>query len=386
MDIRGIAKQAKVSTATVSRTLNLVPSVKPALAKRVWRVVNDLGFCPNTQARSLVTGESRIFGVITPGICHPFYGSIVEDFQLLAEKRNYEVILSTTGHDLERLRLSTKRMIGRRVDGIAILGIDVPKEIIAEIAHAHVPIVVADLAKEYPPARNIRIDYLHGIRQAVQHLAALRHNRIAFVTGPPHLSAAASRRHAFEKSMEEISLCVAPQFIFPGDHSIECGKYSMAQLARLPYPPSAVICASDLTAVGLLQEASKRGIRIPRDLSVVGIEDIWLSQFSVPALTTVQLSHAKLAECAFTALLKSSENHSFLSDAGGCDLITELVLRSSTSISRTGGHRTRPPLKSSRRPIDSGWVRNTPMNPDLPSLEPIPNEILQSRRGKVDAT
>src|SRR5690349_24575053 len=119
MDIREIARRAKVSTATVSRAINRVPTVDPQLAKRVWRVVDELGYYPNTQARALVSGRSRIFGLIVSEFTNPFFPEIVQTFENLAVENNYEILLTSTVNDPKRTESSVRRMIERRVDGVA---------------------------------------------------------------------------------------------------------------------------------------------------------------------------------------------------------------------------------------------------------------------------
>ena len=121
MDIREIAKRAKVSTATVSRAINRVPTVDPQLAKRVWRVVEELGYYPNTQARALVSGKTRIFGLIVSEITNPFFPEIVQSFEDIAVQHNYEILLTSTVHDPKRMEMSVRRMLERRVEGVAIL-------------------------------------------------------------------------------------------------------------------------------------------------------------------------------------------------------------------------------------------------------------------------
>src|SRR5579863_3226888 len=115
MDIREIARRAKVSTATVSRTINRIPTVDPHLAKRVWRVIDELGYYPNTQARALVSGRSRIFGLIVSEITNPFFPEIVQGFEDIAVQNNYEILTTSTVHDPGRMALSVRRMIERRV-------------------------------------------------------------------------------------------------------------------------------------------------------------------------------------------------------------------------------------------------------------------------------
>src|SRR3954468_4292298 len=117
MDIREIARRARVSTATVSRTINRIPTVNPQLAKRVWNVVEELGYYPNTQACALVSGRSRIFGLIISEITNPFFPEIVQVFERIAVEHYYEIMLTSTGHDPMQMETAVRRMIERRVEG-----------------------------------------------------------------------------------------------------------------------------------------------------------------------------------------------------------------------------------------------------------------------------
>src|SRR6201984_1858564 len=201
MDIREIARRAKVSTATVSRTINRVPTVDPQLARRVWRVVEELGYYPNTQARGLVSGKTRIFGLIVSEITNPFFPEIVQSFEHIAVQHNYEILLTSTVHDPKRMESSVRRMIERRVEGVAVLTFGMEESLIEYLRYRKVPLVFVDVGPDVPGVANIRVNYLHGIRQAVQHLAALRHTRIAFIAGPQHLKSAMARRDAFRTAM-----------------------------------------------------------------------------------------------------------------------------------------------------------------------------------------
>src|SRR2546423_10408900 len=201
MDLREIARRAKVSTATVSRAINHVSTVNPQLAKRVWKVVDELGYFPNTQARALVSGRSRLLGLVVSEITNPFFPEIVETFEHLAVENNYEILLTSTVHDPKRMELSVRRMIERRVDGVAILTFGMEESLLEHLRFRKVPLVFVDVGPGAPGISNIRINYQNGIRQAVQHLAALRHKRIAFVSGPLDLKSAVARREAFQQSM-----------------------------------------------------------------------------------------------------------------------------------------------------------------------------------------
>ena len=331
MDIREIARRAKVSTATVSRTINRVPSVDPQLARRVWKVVEELGYYPNTQARALVSGKSRIFGLVVSEITNPFFPEIVQAFEDIAVHHNYEILLTSTVHDPKRMELAVRRMIERRVDGVAILTFGMEDSLVEDLRFRKVPLVFVDVGPHVPGVCNIRINYQHGIRQAVQHLAALRHSRIAFIAGPSNLKSAMARRAAFEAAMREIGLEVPPEMIVEGDHRMEGGMRALVQLAGLPERPTAILCSNDMTAVGVMREAYEYGIVIPRDLSLVGFDDIRLSQFTTPPLTTIQMSQTVLAEYAFQALLSEVQRTS-ASPVSEYELLTTLVLRRSTAL------------------------------------------------------
>ena len=200
MDLREIARRAKVSTATVSRAINHVSTVNPQLAKRVWKVVDELGYFPNTQARALVSGRSRILGLIVSEITNPFFPEIVQTFEHLAVENNYEILLTSTVNDPKRMEQSVRRMIERRVEGVAILTFGMEESLLGHLRFRKVPLVFVDVGPDAPGIVNIRINYLNGIRQAVQHLAALRHTRIAFVAGPPRLKSALARTEALTGS------------------------------------------------------------------------------------------------------------------------------------------------------------------------------------------
>ena len=336
MDIREIAKRAKVSTATVSRTINRVPSVDPQLAKRVWKVVEELGYYPNTQARALVSGKSRIFGLIVSEITNPFFPEIVQAFEDIAVQHNYEILLTSTVHNPKRMELAVRRMIERRVDGVAILTFGMEDSLIEDLRFRKLPLVFVDVGPHVPGVSNIRVNYQHGIRQAVQHLAALRHVRIAFVTGPLHLKSALARKAAFEGAMQEIGLPVPPEMIVVGDHKMEGGIQAFVQLVNLANRPTAILCSNDMTAIGVMREAYEYGVVIPRDLSVVGFDDIRISQFTTPPLTTVQMSQTLLAEYAFKALRNEVERQSTSPAGHEFELPTNLILRGSTALAPSG--------------------------------------------------
>ncbi len=347
MDIREIARRAKVSTATVSRAINHVPTVDPQLAKRVWKVVDELGYYPNTQARALVSGRSRIFGLIVSEFTNPFFPEIVQTFETLAVENNYEILLTSTVNDPKRMESSVRRMIERRVDGVAILTFGMEESLLEHLRFRSVPLVFVDVGPNVKGIANIRINYQNGIRQAVQHLAALRHTRIAFVAGPMHLKSALARREAFKASMIEIGL--VPDLIVVGDHHLEGGIRALIELSRLNSRPTAVLCSNDMTAIGVMRQAYEQEIKIPDDLSVVGFDDIRIAEFTIPPLTTVQMSQKELAKIAFQALLNEVEGNPPSHERHEYELTTNLVLRRSTALAQGGRLLTTPSKRAVAR-------------------------------------
>jgi len=156
MNIHEVARRAKVSTATVSRAMNQVPTVDPQLAKRVWKAIGELSYFPNTQARALVSGRSRIFGLVVSEITNPFFPEVVQTFEHLAVQHNYEILLTSTVHDPKRMEISVRRMIERRVDGVAILTFGMEDSLIQDLRFRKVPLVFVDVGPSAPGVSNIR--------------------------------------------------------------------------------------------------------------------------------------------------------------------------------------------------------------------------------------
>src|ERR1700682_3319605 len=337
MNIREIAKRARVSTATVSRTINRHPSVQPQLAKRVWRIVEELGYFPSTQARALVSGRSRIFGLIVSEITNPFFPEIVHVFEQIALEHNYEILVSSTVHDPERMKISVRRMLEHRVEGVAVMTFGMEESLLDDLKLRNVPLVFVDVGPPRPRVSNIRIDYLPGIRQAVQHLAALRHEKIAFIAGPLTLKSALARKDAFIRSMSEIGMAANPELIVEGNHSLEGGEEAFAKLLNRSLRPTAILCSNDMTAIGVMRKCYSEKIVVPRDVSVIGFDNIHLSQYILPPLTTIEMSQTELGRLAFQALLLDVQRET--PNAKGTEYVlkTNFVQRDSTAMNLEKG-------------------------------------------------
>ena len=173
------------------------------------------------------------------------------------------------------------------MEGVAVMTFGMEESLLRELKLRNVPLVFVDVGPARPFVSNIRIDYLHGIRQAVQHLIALRHKQIAFISGPLRLKSASARKRAFVIAMREVGVPVQPGLIVEGDHTSEGGMQAFEKLLSRSPRPTAVVCSNDMTAIGVMRKSYEVGIRIPESISLIGFDDIRLAQFVLPPLTTV---------------------------------------------------------------------------------------------------
>jgi DNA-binding LacI/PurR family transcriptional regulator len=329
MDIRTVAQMANVSIATVSRTFNRVSTVNPRLAKRVWAAIDELDYFPNSQARALVSGRSRLLGLIISDITNPFFPELIQGFEDIAVEHGYEILIGSTNYDSRRMSLCIRRMLERRAEGVAVLTFGVERPLLEQLADRQVPLVFVDVGQERPGISLLCVDYLHGVRQGVRHLAVLGHRKIAFISGPRGLHSAISRQTAFISSLEECGIKSNSLWMVEGDHTMEGGIKAMHRLLQLSNPPTAVMCSNDMTAIGVLHQVYRAGLRVPEDLSVIGFDDIHIAQVTIPPLTTIQMSCLELARAAVTALRAHVEEDG--EPQRNYKIGTNLVVRESTS-------------------------------------------------------
>ena len=334
ISIRDVAKRAGVSIATVSRAVNGIATVDPELAKRVWKAVEEVGYVPNPQARALVSGRSRILGLIVSEITNPFFPELVQEFENLAVAQGYEVMIGSTNYDPERTEQLIRRMLQRNVDGVAIMTFGVEEELVKKLVDSEFPLVFVDHGPNLENIRVLKVDYGEGIRGAVQHLAALGHRSIAFITGPLRLRSAVARRDAFLQSMSELGLTAPEGHIVEGDHTMEGGMTAIGHIVTNDPLPTAVVCSNDMTAIGVLHGLYRTTHKVPNDISVVGFDDIHLAQFMLPPLTTVQMSCKLLAAAAVQALRAGIEPDHPKAGQREWEIPTQLVVRQSTAFPR----------------------------------------------------
>ncbi|MFC6644618.1 LacI family DNA-binding transcriptional regulator [Granulicella cerasi] len=328
MDILAVAKRAGVSSATVSRVLNYPQKVREETAQRVRDAIRELEYIPNNSARSLRSGRSNVYGLIVSDIRNPFFPDLIEQFEALATEHGIDVTFANSGYSEDRMLASVRRLLERNVAAVAVLTSEVSEAAIQRIRDARIPAVFLNQPVLLGDVHNITVDYLNGLKEAVDHLLMLGHKRIGFVAGPPTLSSAARRRQAFVEALRLGGLKANERFIFEGDHKMTGGQAAAESIFSMKQRPTAVICSNDMTAVGLLHATQRLGYSVPKDLSVVGFDDLIFSEIVQPALTTLHLSRLDIATRAFFALHHGRDaNASAQTEV----ILPRLVVRDSTA-------------------------------------------------------
>lgn len=330
-DIRAVAALAKVSIATVSRTINGAPVVSDKLAKRVWQAIEQLNYFPNTHARSLVSGRSRILGIIVENVTNPFFPDLIKSFEEIAVAHGYEILVSSSNSNPANLNTTIRRMIERKVEGVAMLTFGEEEPVLNQLAIHDIPMVFAEFHFDDPNVSTILLDYKTGITAAIAHLVELGHRRIAFLSGPHTIHSAVTRENDFRASMDEFNIPVRKDWVIECGHTLKGGVAGFERLQALTSRPTAIVCSNDMIAIGVLRAAYLQGLHVPQDLSVVGLDDVDFAEFTLPPLTTIRLSRTDLAHAAFEALRQQAEVPEEQNKQREFLVSTSLVVRGSTA-------------------------------------------------------
>jgi DNA-binding LacI/PurR family transcriptional regulator len=333
MRIKDVARAAGVSTATVSHVINNSRFVTEATRERVLSAIEKCNYYPNAHARSLASGRSHMLGVLVSDIANPFFPELVKSIEAAAFERGYDLILLNTNYDAERTSGYIKRLIQRKVAGVALMTSEMDAALIDELARCHVSVVFLDSGSVGERMSNLLVNYESGIDEAVGHLVSLGHRRIAYIGGPGRLRSAIKRLEAFRSSIaRHLPEGETESPVYEGDFRLEGGRRAAREMLDASALPSAVIVANDMMALGVMQECRARGLRIPLDLSVIGFDDIAFAELTDPPLTTVALSRTELGQRAVEALMTTIEG----TNRCGLEMHiqTRLVIRGSTAKAR----------------------------------------------------
>ncbi|MFF1263796.1 LacI family transcriptional regulator [Streptomyces sp. NBC_01280] len=318
-----VAAEAGVSPSTVSRCFASPEQVRPDTRERVLAAAARLGYTPSRVARSLALGRTRTLGLIVPDIANPFFAVVAKAVQARARRKDYAVFLADTDEDPDD-EYELALTLARQVDGLLLVAPRMDTERLDEIIQ-QVPSVIAN--RRVPGVPTVVMPTADGLRQAVAHLHALGHRHLALVLGARDSWSSEQRGHAVREACEELGLKIS-EF---GPH--EPKFHTGAQVADLALASgaTAVVAHNDLLALGILSRLSERGVRVPQDLSLVGVDDILLAATSTPALTSVRLPLDALGEQSVNLLLRRIEGGGPQSaDPQQVVLDSELIVRRST--------------------------------------------------------
>ena len=331
VSIKDIARAARVSHSTVSRALRNSPLVNAETRELIRKIAAEQGYSVSAAARSLVTGRTNTIGVVVTSISNPFAGEIVAGVEEFALARGYSILLSTSQSDPAREMRAVQSLHEHRVDGILVSSSRVGRLYMPVLAEMKVPIVLIN--NEHPGEfiHSVSIDNLRAGRDATSHLVELGHKRIGYAGNQYGLQADTDRFSGYRQIVEEADIGFAPELVVHGDGGPEGGMRAVTRLLALPDPPTAVFCFNDMQALGALRAARERGLKVPSDLSVVGLDDLYLSSYTDPPLTTVQQPKQEMGRLAAQMLLE------LLSGKNPDSRITitgKLVVRESTASPR----------------------------------------------------
>ena len=309
MTLVKVAHRAGVSTATVSRVLNDIGLVKDSTRKRVLDAVKELHYYPNLHARSLAGGKSRTFGVIVSNLSNPFFVDVFQAMDAAARQNGYDLLVEHTGYRVNQLRTGVRSMLGKRVAGLAVIVSEMEDSIMREIQASKLPAVFYDVGTPGPNATNIRVRYELGTQRAVHYLYSLGHRRMAFVGHHSALNPLQVRQKAFLAAVGRYSGEVTWKIAL-GPDGPSGGAQATRELLDCGFKPTAIVCVNDYMAVGVLAELQANHLSVPADVSVTGFDNISLSEFTNPALTTLNIPRESIGQMAVRALLRAGDESS----------------------------------------------------------------------------
>lgn len=326
--IREVAQKAQVSYTTVSHVINNTRFVTEETRQRVLAAMAELSYRPNTLARALRRGETCTLGLILPDSANPFFAEVGRSIEEAAFEKGYNIILCNSEGNKDKELRYVKVLSEKQMDGIIFMATGDETSSLHSLLEQDIPIVVVD--RELP---EIEMDLVltnnwEGGYLATQHLIDLGHRRIACIAGPSFLTPSAQRVTGYRQALLDSGLEYNENLVVQGDFHPQTGWQGAQQLLMLPEPPSAIFVCNDMMAIGVLSLAAAFGIRIPDELSVVGFDNIDLSAYTIPPLTTYAQPKTLLGQSAVSLLLERIQDREL--PARRVVLTGKLVVRKST--------------------------------------------------------
>jgi DNA-binding LacI/PurR family transcriptional regulator len=304
--MRDIAEATGVSQSTVSRVLSGTPTAVPiaeSTRRRVTETADRLGYRPNPLARGLRGAPTMLLGVIVRDITDPFFAGAIEAASLEANRRGYNVVLGHAHQSADEAVALWGILEARHCDAILFLGDlrDRPG-LIEDLQNTSIPVVALWHGSRESGIPTVSVDNRAGMAQVVDHLVALGHRRIAFA-GPKRLGDITEREAAYLATLQRHGLPNRPEYVQDAANDFGGGVEALDQLMGLVDPPTAIVAPTDVIAIGMLHAAQRRGMEVPRDVSVTGFDDIPVAAVSVPALTTVRMPTQEMIAAAIDLVI-----------------------------------------------------------------------------------
>lgn len=339
--IRDLARAGGVSVGTVSRALNGYTDVSDETRAKILRLAAEMDYTPAAAARALVTRRSHVVGVFLetgeghPDLQHPFFHGVLVGLKDALGSAGYDLLLfaSETPGNGYGAHSYLMRARHHNVDAAVLLGSmsDEDPEV-RRLIRSGVPCIGVDMDLPGPSSACVTSENAVGMRLAVEHLAKLGHTRIATICGMLETLPGRERLRGYRDGLKQVGLTLRDEYVGHGDFYFESGHREAAALLQLPEPPTAIVAASDMMAVGALRAAEAAGVTVPGDLSVIGFDDMLLAEHLTPALTTLRQDKAGIGAAAAAALHRLIETGE--PPQTTIELPVELVVRDSTGARR----------------------------------------------------
>jgi LacI family transcriptional regulator len=283
-----VANLARVSTATVSRVINTPDQVSPATRDKVLKAMETCQYRYNALAKGFATQKTRIIGVVVPSITNPVFAESTRGIQDVLSACGYHTILGNTDYTYAREAETLQVFRQMQVEGIIISTTDLKGEALAALNREDFPFVLTYSTVRSGPLSCVGVDNFAGGYRATAHLTANGHTRIAMLAGAFSFSDKSRHRwYGYRKCLRDNKLSYDAALVLQSDYTLEGGMAGLDRLMALDHPPTAVFCSNDYLALGIMEKARHLSLSIPRDLSLVGFDDIPMVGFLTPGLDTI---------------------------------------------------------------------------------------------------
>ncbi|WP_310550680.1 LacI family DNA-binding transcriptional regulator [Paenibacillus glufosinatiresistens] len=332
VSIHEVAKQAGVSVATVSKVMNNYSDISSKTKNKVYEAIERLNYQPNVVARSLVKKRSWTVGMfLLDYFTNPFISELTDGLRKSLEDSGYDLLFLSPNLSNPDYTF-TKHCISRNVDGVIMFGVERTNPNFLDLLQAEMPTIMIDTDLLGPRTGYVTADNSRGVELAIRHLKEWGHTRIAFISGELGCLVGQTRFAGYQNGLKHCDIPYSARYVEVADYSIEGGYTAMKRLLQHPKPPTGVICSSDYMAAGAIRAIQESGLQVPQDLSVIGFDNTFYADLSVPRLTTVNQNIASMGMKAGEHLIRMIEQPEYSPPAE--IVAVDLVVRQSTGPAR----------------------------------------------------